>query len=149
MSPGEIRGGSVPRGSLGPKLFADKWGCVPTQIIIWPRASQPDGWGQIFPKWPSLEEYTLMIIPKTLPPMSYTHNELQSAPVFLGDPPRIAVRSNPDSCGASALPWDPVHMNACAYLSRMESPIPPVLWSSCTQAPLALKAKCSGGLSSQ
>ena len=77
LSPGEIRGGSVPRGSLGPKLFADKWGCVPTQIIIWPRASQPDGWGQIFPKWPSLEEYTLMIIPENfdsnvLPPQQAT-----------------------------------------------------------------------------
>ena len=40
LSLGEIRGGCVPRGSLG-SLFADGWGCVPTQFVLWPGASQP------------------------------------------------------------------------------------------------------------
>ena len=39
LSLGEIRGGCVPRASLG-SLLPDGWGCVPTQIVVWPRASQ-------------------------------------------------------------------------------------------------------------
>ena len=45
----------------------------------------------------------------------------------------------------SALSCDPVHLKACVCFLRMETLFPPVLWSSCTQAPLALKAKCAGG----
>ena len=40
-------------------------------------------------------------------------------------------------------------MKPCACPPRVESLFPPVLWSSCTQAPLAFKAKGSGGSSSQ
>ena len=42
LSLGVIRGGSVPGGSVGSlgSLFADGWGCVPTQFIVWPGASQ-------------------------------------------------------------------------------------------------------------
>ena len=42
LSLGEIKGGCVPGvgRSLG-RLFTDGWGCVPTQIIVWPGASQP------------------------------------------------------------------------------------------------------------
>ena len=69
--------------------------------------------------------------------------------VFLGYPPRTAVRSNPDSFGVSALLWDPLHMKACVHLSRMGSLSPPVLWSFCTQAPLALITRHSRGSFSQ
>ena len=51
--------------------------------------------------------------------------------------------------GVTALPWVPVHVKTCACPARVESLFPPVLWSSCTQAPLTSKAKCSGGSSSQ
>ena len=40
LSPGEIRGACIPGGSLG-SLFIDGWGCDPTQIVVWPGASQP------------------------------------------------------------------------------------------------------------
>ena len=76
---------------------------------------------------------------RALPPMSFPYNESHSPPVFPEYPPRTAVRSNPDSYGASALPWDPVHMKACVHLSRMGFLFPPV-WSSCAQAPLAFNA---------
>ena len=46
------------------------------------------------------------IFPRALPPMSFSHNEPHSSPVFPGDLPRTAVRSDPDSYGASAFPWD-------------------------------------------
>ena len=70
-------------------------------------------------------------------------------PVFPGCPPRTAVRFDPDSYGDFALPWDPVHVKVCVCLLRMGSPFPPVLWSSCSQAPLAFNARCSRGSFSQ
>ena len=73
----------------------------------------------------------------------------QSSPLFPGDPPRTAVRSNSDSYGVSALPWDPVHMKACVHLSRMGSPFPSILWSSWAQVPLTISARCSRGSFSQ
>ena len=77
------------------------------------------------------------------------HDKPHSPPVFPGDRPRTAVTSNPDSYGAFALPWDPVQMKVCVSLSRMGSPFPSVLRSSCTQSPLAFNARCSGGSFSQ
>ena len=87
-------------------------------------------------------------------PKSFASNVLPSqqatfTPVFPGCPPRTAVRFDPDSYGDFALPWDPVHVKVCVCLLRMGSPFPPVLWSSCTQAPLAFNARCSGGSFSQ
>ena len=74
----------------------------------------------------------------------------RSHPLFFpGDPPRTAVRSDPDSCGVFALPWDLVHVKVCVCLLRMGSLFPPVLQSFCTQAPLAFNARCSGGSFSQ
>ena len=106
-----------------------------------------DGWGQIFPKRPPPEKRRLMNIPKSfasdvLPPQQDTFT-----PVFSGGPPRTAVWSDPDSYVAFTLPWDPVHVKAYVHLSRMGSPFPPVLWTSCTQAPLAFNVRCSRALS--
>ena len=86
----------------------------------------PDGWGQIFPKWPPPEKCTLLIIPETFALMSFPHNEPQPPPVFPGDSPRTAVRSDPDSYGDFALPWDPVLLKAYVCLSGVGSPFPPV-----------------------
>ena len=104
----------------------------------------PDGWGQIFQKWPPPGEFTLLIIPKTsacnvLPPQWAT-----TIPVLL-----ISTgRSDPDSYGVSALPWDSVHMKDCARPLRVESLFPLVLWSLFAQALLAFNTKCSGSSSS-
>ena len=54
-----------------------------------------------------------------------SHYEPQSPPVFPGDPPRTAGRSDPDSYGVSALSWHPVHMKHCVCLSGVESSFPP------------------------
>ena len=109
----------------------------------------PGGWGQIFPKCLLLEEYMLMLIPKTIASNVLPPQPATVPPVCSGDPPRTAVRSDPDSCGVSALPWDLVYMKDCVYLSRIRSLFLPVLWSSCAQVPLAFNAKCSGGSFSQ
>ena len=106
----------------------------------------PDGLGQIFPKWPPLEEHMLMFIPENfasnvLPPtMSHIHslfsqetlNELQTG---LTQIPKETI-----------LPLDTVHMKACVHLSRVVSTsLSPMelLFTS----PSALKARCSGGFS--
>ena len=87
-------------------------------------------------------------------PQSFAFTVLPSqqstfTPVFPGCPPRTAVRFDPDSYGDLTLPWAPVHMKVHVHLLRMGSLFPPVLWSSCTQAPLAFNAKCSRGSFSQ
>ena len=98
-----------------------------------------DGRGHTFPKWPPPEKYLSRTFSRALLLMSLPHNKPQLPPVLPGCPPRTAVRSDPDSHGASALPWDPVHTKTCKGLSRMGPPPPPVLWSSCAQAPLTLQ----------
>ena len=68
-----------------------------------------------------------------LPPVSCPHSEPQPTSAFAGDPPRLISRSDPDSYGIPALPWDPVHIKPCVFPSRVESasPNPVVLlcWS--------------------
>ena len=105
--------------------------------------------GPDFPQMATLGERQLLNIPE-----SFSFNVLPSqqaafTPVFPGCPPRTAVRSDPDSYGEFALPWDPVHMKVYVCLFGIMSPFPPVLWWSCTQAPLAFNARCSGGSFSQ
>ena len=72
-----------------------------------------------------------------------------SRPIFPGDILRTSGRSDADSSGVSSLLWDPLHRKACEHLSKMGSPFPSDPRSSCTQAPLALNAKCPRGSSSQ
>ena len=142
MSLGKIRGWLCALGRGGPWTACLPTGgaVIPNRLLFCLGLLSSDGWGQIFPKWPPLEELRLLIIPKTFASNVVTRH---SHPVLPGDPPRTAVRSDPDSYGVSTLPWDPVHLKACVHLSRMGSPFPPVSWSSCTQAPLAFDAKCS------
>ena len=64
------------------------------------------------------------IFPQNLPPMPFPHPKPQSSPVFPGDPPRSAVRSDTDSSGAFAFPWEWGHMKSCVCLSRMGSQFP-------------------------
>ena len=124
---------------------ADGWGCIPTQIIVWPEDSQPWWVGPDFSKMATskgahIDDYSWDLCLKCLSPTaSHSH------PLFSpGDPLKTAVRSDPDSYGIPALPWDPLNMKAYVHLSRMESPFPPVPWSSFAQVPLAVNAKYSG-----
>ena len=106
-----------------------------------------DGWGQFFPKRPPPEKGMLLNIPESFASSVLPSQQAAFTPVFPGCPPRTAVRFDPDSYGDLALPWDPVHVKVCVCLLRMRSLFPPVLWSSCAQAPLAFNARCSGALS--
>ena len=134
----------MPEGSLG-SLFTEGWGCDPTWIIVGLGLLSADRWGQIFPKWPPPEKGMLMNIPKSFASNVLPPQQVTFTPVFPGGPPRTAVRSNPDSYGDFALLWDPVHVKVCVHLLGMGSLFPPVLWSSCAQAPLAFNARCSRG----
>ena len=61
-------------------------------------------------------------------------------------PSRPAGGSGPDPSGVAALAWVPVCVKPCVCSPRVESLFPRFLW---TQAPLTIKVKCSGDLSSQ
>ena len=74
------------------------------------------------------------------------HSEPQLPPTSPGDPPRPAGRSGPSSYEKLLFPLVAVHTRLCVCPTRVEFLFPPVLWSSCDQAPLAFKAKCSGEL---
>ena len=135
-------GDCVSGGSLG-SLFADEWAVFQTGLFFGFRPLSTDGWGQVFSKMAKSrgahteDDSWELCLQCPSPRRSHNH------PIFPGNPPRTAVRSDPDSYGVSALPWDPVHMKGFAHLSRMESPFPTLLWSSCTQTLLALTTKCS------
>ena len=134
----------MPEGSLG-SLFTEVWGFDPTWIVVCPGASQQltEWWGQIFPKWPSPEKGMLLNIPESFAFNVLLSQQATFTPVFPGYPPRTAVRFDPDSYGDFALPWDPALVKVCVHLLRMGSLFPPVLWSSCAQAPLAFNARFS------
>ena len=106
---------------------------------------QAVGWGQVLvPKWWPLGALAPMNIPWGLcHPCLCPQSEPYLIPASPGDPLRSAGRSGPGSYEASALPWVPVHMKPGVHPPRVESLFPPVLWSSCTQVPLAFKAKSS------
>ena len=57
-------------------------------------------------------------------------------PVFPGDPPKTAVRSDPYSYRVSPLHWDPVHIKACVGLSIM-APAHKAHWPSEPNVPRA------------
>ena len=153
MSRGVFKGGCGFRMTLG-RLSADGWGCVPVLLVVWPEMSQHWSlqavrWGQFLLPSP-LGELTLMNIPWGLClQCPCPHSEPQLTPTSLGDPPRPAGRSGSGSYVVTALPWVPVHVKPYVHLSRVESLFLSVLCSSCTQAPKAFKAKCSGGYSFQ
>ena len=56
-----------------------------------------------------------------------------------------AGKSDPDSYGVSASPWDPVHIKAHVCPPGVESLFSPVLWSSCAQPPLAFNTPNAPG----
>ena len=118
---------------------------IPPGLLFGLGLLSADGWGQIFPKWPPPEKGTLMNIPESFSSNVLLSQQATFPPVFLGGPPRIAVRFDPDSYGDFALPWDPMHVKFCVHLLRMWSPFPPIPCRSCAQAPLAFNARCSRG----
>ena len=104
---------------------------VPPRLLFDLGLLSADEWGQIFPKWPPPEKGMLMNIPKSFASNVLSPQQATFTPVFPGGPPKTAVRSDPDSYGDLALPWDPVQVKICVRFSRIGSPFPPVLWSSC------------------
>ena len=146
---GVIRGGCVPGRTLG-SLFANEWSCVPTLFVVCPGASQ--SWW-VVPDFPKIAAFKGVLADDyplgPLPPMSFPHSEPQLPPTFPGDPARPEGRSDLDSYGVLAFPWDSVHVKPCVHPPRVEFLFPPVLWSSCALVLLAFSAKCSRGSSSQ
>ena len=118
---------------------------------FWLRASQPLCVGPDFSKMPTSRGVHTddLIIIETFASNLLPPNEPQSWLVFLGDFLRTTGRSDTDSYGDSSLCWNSVHIKSYIFLSRVDSPFPPVSWSSCTQALLALNAQCSGDSFSQ
>ena len=98
------------------------------------------GWGQVsVPKqWllrELMNEYSLSIFVSTV-----------SRSCLPRRPSRPSGESGPDPSGVAALAWVPVCVKPCVCSPRVESLFSHFLW---TQAPLTIKVKCSGYLSSQ
>ena len=76
-------------------------------------------------------------------PVSLFPQESQQTPTSPGDPPRPSLAWEPMK--SLLFPWVPVYMR-----TYVDPPVPeflflPIPWNSCNQAPLAFKARCSGG----
>ena len=137
----------MPEGSLG-SLFTEGQCWDPTWIVLCPGASQADGWvGPDIPNMATSRERQLLNIPESFAFHVLPSQQGTFTPVFPGCPPRTAVRFDPGAYRDLTLPRDSVHMKVRVCLLQMGSPFPPVLWSSCTQAPLAFNARYNWGLS--
>ena len=152
-SRGVFRSGCELSTTLG-SLSADGWGCVPPLLVVWPEASQhwslqAVGWSQVsVPKWPPLGQLVPINMLWGLHLQSpCARSAPQPTHTSPGDPPHHTGWSSPGSCGVTALFWVPVYVKSCVHPPRVQFLFLPVLWSSCTQALLAFKAKCSGGSS--
>ena len=69
------------------------------------------------------------------------------SPTSTRDPPILAGRSGSFEV-TIFFPWFLVCTRPCVCPPRVEFLFPPVLWNSCSQSPLAFKARFSGGFSS-
>ena len=63
LSLGMIRGGCVPRRQPCACLLMGRAVLSPS-LLFGLGLLRSDGWGQIFPKWPPSEEFTLIFIPQ-------------------------------------------------------------------------------------
>ena len=101
---------------------------IPPSLLFALGLLSVDGWDQIFPKWPPPEKGTLLNVSESFASNVLLLQQATFTPTFPGCPLRTAVRFDPDSYGAFALPWGPVHVKVRVCLLRMGSPFPPVLW---------------------
>ena len=123
---------------------------IPRGLLFGLGLLSPGGWGQIFPNWPSLREahsddYSwYLCLQCSSPTRSHSHSlfsqEIPQGPQF--DLTQILMESLLFSGTQCTL--KPV----CTFQGWGLN-FPPVLWISCTQAPLALNTKCSRGSFSQ
>ena len=150
MSRGMFRGGCELRMILG-SLFADEQGCVPTLLVVWPEASRTGVCRLLAGLVAKMATY------------GRTHANEYSlgllAQVSLS--PRWAIvnlhfprRPSKLASSSSQVPMESLLCRGSQCIWNLVCPLqewtlfPPVLWSSCTQASLALKAKWSGCFSS-
>ena len=121
----------------------------PVGCLVWGvPALEPTsiGWGQV-PVLISQQDVSLQV---STP--GYVRHQLlcpkrepEPSPASLEDPLRPAGRFGPGSCEVTTFVLGPgVHETLYAS-SKNGSRFPQVLWHFCYQAPLAFKAKCSGG----
>ena len=129
-------------GTLG-SLFTGGWGCDPTWIIVWHGASQHCLVGPDFRKWPPPEKHTLMNIPERFSSNVLAPQQATVTPSFPRRSSKNCSQVPPSVLWSLSFALEPHHMIVCVCISRMESPFPPVLWSSCTQTPLAFNTRGS------
>ena len=102
-------------GGLG-SLFPLGWGCVP--ILL---GTSQSCW--------VVSDFSKMAVSRDAHTDEYSqdlclqcpaHCKPQVPPAFPGDPLKPAGRSDPDSYGVCALPWDLVHMESCVCPPKVE-----------------------------
>ena len=150
VSRGVFRGACGLQKTLG-SLSADGWGCVPTMLVVCPETSQhwsllAVGWGQVLvSRWLPPGELTSVSTPTYLLHQCLCpHSEPQLPPASLEIFQDQQVGLAQASVKSLLSPWVPVCMRPSVCPSRVEFMFCPVLWSSCNEALLVFKAKCSG-----
>ena len=124
----------------------------PTCWVVWPEVSQhwslqDVGWGQV-KLAASRGAHTNQYFPVRLSPKClWPHSEPQ-LPTSPGDPPNQQVGLAQAPMKSLLFLWVPEHLRPCGHPPRVEFLLHPVLWSSCGQALMTFKAKCSGSTSS-
>ena len=88
----------------------------PSGLLLGLGLLHPHGWSQVFPKWPPLGQFMLMTIPETFASMILPPQWATATHCFPRRSSKIADRSDPDTYGVSALPWDLVQVGpVCAF----------------------------------
>ena len=136
----------MPGGSLG-NLFSDGWGCFPTWNVVSPGACQHWCVGPDFPKMATSRERHADEYSRELFFQCPSHTTSHVHPLFSQEILEELQQVQPRFLRRLCLPWDPVHVKLWVRLLRMGSFFPPVLWSSCSQFPLAFNARCPRVLS--
>ena len=109
-------------------------------------------WGEqvLVPKCGPPGELTLINIPLGFCYLCPSpHSELLLTVPSPSDPLWQLGRCSPSCYEGTAMCWVSVHLRTCVHPPWVELLFTPALWISCTQFPLAFKAKCSGGSSSK
>ena len=119
-------------------------GLCPTFLVGCPEVSQQWSLGlaaeMVISGWVHTGEYSLGHLQSVFLPPSW----VIANPCSPGDLLRLAGRSGQGFCGVGALPWVPVRVKTCVCAPSVEPVFLPVLWSSCTDTPLACKARFCG-----
>ena len=122
---------------------------IPPRLLFGLGLFSADGWGQIFPKWPLPEKRTLMDIPKSFASNALPPQQVIVTSCFPRRSSKNCSQVQPRFLWSLCFALGPSARESLCVPFKNGVSLPPDLWSSCAQAPLAFNARCSRGSFSQ